>query len=384
MRLILCNAQKYATFQQVYMFGLGKKDTEKNSTQVNQTFITAYKWFHWFGGWFWAGKTKNALQVNMFYACVRLLSNAIATTPINIINKNNEQVDIDLQFLLKNKPNSQQTAFDFWLKIAFDLLVYGNAYVLKTYAQGKVNSLQLLSTEFVRVFWNENGTKRYEYNSNKGEKEFNQDKIIHYKMLSLDGLYGLKPLDLLIDSFNVNSKLNKFLETDNFPPVLKTPEELLQDEQVTELAGQVSEKLQQNPFILPKGFELLSSNSHSAFDKKFAELKKFTNEEIARFFNIPFGLVGLDGASQPNVLDTQNRILLQYALNPYLRIIEQTTENALFDKNNLLKGFRVKFNRNAILLQTDANQRADYYGKMKNDLDVYDNAYIKQLEDIYA
>lgn len=365
------------------MFGLGKKNTEKNSVNVNQTFITAYNWFNRFGGWFWVGKTKNALQVNMFYACVRLLSNAIATTPVNIINKNNEKVDIDLQFLLKNKPNSQQTAFDFWLKIAFDLLVFGNAYVLKTYSQGKVISLQLLSPEFVQVFWNENGTKRYEYNSNKGVNEFNQDKIIHYKMLSLDGLNGLKPLDLLIDSFNVNSKLNKFLETDNFPPVMKTPEELMKDNQVTELAAQVNEKLQQKPFILPQGFELILSNSHSAFDKKFAELKKFTNEEIARFFNIPFGLVGLDGASQPNVLDTQNRILLQYALNPYLRMIEQTTENALFDKNLLLKGYRVKFNRNAILLQTDANQRADWYKKMV-DLSVYDTDRIKQLEDIYA
>ena len=65
----------------------------------------------------------------------------------------------------------------------------------------------------MQVFWNENGTKRYEYNSNKGVKEFNQDEIIHYKMLSLDGLYGLKPIDFLIDSFNVNAKLNKFLET---------------------------------------------------------------------------------------------------------------------------------------------------------------------------
>ena len=117
MRLILCNAQNCATFKQVYMFGFGKKSTEKNNANINQTYVNAYNWFDWFRGWFWDGKTKTALRTNMFYACVRLLSNAIATTPINIINKNNEQVDIDLQFLLKNKPNSQQTAFDFWLKI---------------------------------------------------------------------------------------------------------------------------------------------------------------------------------------------------------------------------------------------------------------------------
>lgn len=369
------------------MFGFGKK-TEKNKAIISNSYLSLANMFRfrWAkGGWYFSNTREACLRVSMFYSCVRLLSNSIATTPINIINKNNKSVDPDLQYLLKNKPNSQQSAFDFWLKIAFDLLVFGNAYVLKSYSGDKVISLQPLSPEYVQVFWNENGTKRYNtYGIDKGLKEFNQDKIIHYKMLSLDGLIGLKPLDLLIDTFNVNSKLNKFLETDNFPPVLKTPEELLQDEQVAELAGQVGDKLQQKPFILPQGFELLLSNSHSAFDKKFAELKKFTNEEIARFFNIPFGLVGLDGASQPNVLDTQNRILLQYALNPYLRMIEQTTENSIFSRNEVENlGYRVKFNRNAILLQTDANQRADWYKKM-TDLTVYDTAKIKQLEDIYA
>lgn len=368
------------------MFGFLKKNNIDKAIISNSYLSLAnifrFRWSK--GGWYFSNSRDAVLRVNMFYACVRLLSNSIATTPINIINKNNKSVDLDLQFLLKNKPNSQQTAFDFWLKIAFDLLVFGNAYVLKTYSGDKVISLQPLSPEYVQIEWNTNSTKRYLYNTNNGIKEFNQEKIIHYKMLSLDGLYGLKPLDLLIDTFNVNSKLNKFLELDNFPPVLKTPEELLQDEQVEKLSGDLREKLPQKPIVLPKDFELILSNSHSAFDKKFAELKKFSNEEIARFFNIPFGLVGLDGASQPNVLDTQNRMLLQYALNPYLRMIEQTTENSLFDRNSLLNGYRVKFNRNAILMQTDANQRADYYGKMKNDLGVYDNAYIKELEDIYA
>ena len=384
MRLILCNAQNCATFKQVYMFWLGKKSTEKNNANINQTYVNAYNWFDWFRGWFWDGKTKSALRTNMFYACVRLLSNSVATTPINIINKNNQEIDSNLNYLLKNQPNSYQAAFDFWLQVMFDLLVFGNAYVLKNKAGDKIASFQVLRPEFMQVEWAKKGGRLYKYTTQSGLKEFNQDSIIHYKMLSLDGLIGLKPIDLLLDSFRVSGKLNKFLETDNFPPVMKTPEELMKDNQVTELAAQVNEKLQQKPFILPQGFELILSNSHSAFDKKFAELKKFTNEEIARFFNIPFGLVGLDGASQPNVLDTQNRILLQYALNPYLRMIEQTTENAIFSRNEIENlGYRVKFNRNAILLQTDANQRADWYKKM-TDLGVYDDTRIKELEDIYA
>ena len=116
------------------MFGFGKNSTEKNNANINQTFINAYNWFDWFRGWFWDGKTKTALRTNMFYACVRLLSNSVATTPINIINKNNQKIDSNLNYLLKNQPNSYQTAFDFWLQVMFDLLVFGNAYVLKNKA----------------------------------------------------------------------------------------------------------------------------------------------------------------------------------------------------------------------------------------------------------
>ena len=84
------------------MFWFGKKDTEKNAANVNQTFINAYHWFDWFRGWFWDGKTKTSLRTNMFYACVRLLSNSVATTPLNIINKNNQKIDSNLNYLLKN------------------------------------------------------------------------------------------------------------------------------------------------------------------------------------------------------------------------------------------------------------------------------------------
>ena len=351
---------------------------------INNQPLTVFDWFkHWGGGWFGGSvKKETALKINMFYACVRILSQAVATTPINIINKNNQTINNDLQFLLKHKPNNNQTAFDFWAKIMFDLLIFGNAYVLKNYAGGEVVALSPICPEFVQIERRKNGALLYKITAGETIKNVNQSDIIHYKMLSLDGVYGVAPIDLLINSFFVNQKLNKFLEIDNFPPVLKTPEELLQDEQVQTLAEQVGDKLTQSPFVLPAGFELILSNSHSAFDKKFAELKKFTNEEIARFFGIPFGLVGLDGASQPNVLDTQNRLFLQQALNPYLRMIEQTTEAALFSRAEIAGGDRIKFNRNALILQTDAVNRADFYKKML-DLGVYNVDKIKQLEDIY-
>ena len=117
------------------------------------------------------------------------------------------------------------------------------------------------------------------------------------------------------------------------------------------------------------------------FSRPLEELKDLTNEEIARFFNLPFGVLSMGGASQPNVLDPQNRQFLQYALNPLFVNIEQTLDNALLSRFELMDGVGFKFNRNALIFQTDANNRATFYKQML-DIGVYDIEQIKQMEDI--
>lgn len=351
---------------------------KKEKNIINTNFYSLSRLFKFKKFDFFHSNAKNALKINMFFTCVKIIANAIATTPINIINKNNRVINDDLIYLLKHKPNSNQTAFDFWQLIAFDLLLFGNSYIrINRDRAGEVISLDRLQGDLIEIS-DDNNIIEYIYN---GKESYRENELIHYKMFSFNGLKGIKPIDLLLNSFNVSKGLDSFLQSENLPPILKTPEELLQDEQVAELANQVNDKLQKTPFVLPAGFELLLNNSKSIFDNKFAELKKISNEEIARFFNIPFGLVGLDGASQPNVLDTQNNLFLQQALNPYLRMIEQTTENALFSRLEIKNGYRVKFNRNALIYQIDANARAIYYDKMLS-MGIYTIDKIKELEDL--
>lgn len=362
------------------MLFFGKKDKIANPEKAvtSNSYYALFKFFRFKwndGGWYFSNGKDTALRVNMFFACLKLIANTIACTPLNIINKNQKNIDEKLQFLLKQKPNSYQTAFDFWQKIIFDLLVFGNAFVRIYKDKKEFIAFENLLPDCVSIN-NDLVGAYYTYSGGEVVQEFAQNEIIHFQLYG-----GAKPIDLLISPFNVQGKLDKLLENDALPPILKTPEILLQDNQVEEISKDLVKKLSDTPIVLPKDFELLLSNSKSVFDSKFSELKNFTNEEIARFFNIPFGLVGLGGASQPNVLDAQNSQFLRYCINPILRMLENTTENAIFSRNDLMNGYRVKFNRNAIIYQTDANGRADFYKKML-DFGAYDLPKIKALEDL--
>ena len=82
-----------------------------------------------------AGKRVNdrtALQQIAVYACVRVLSEAIAQLPLHLYkytDKGKERVpEHPLYFLLHDQPNPEMTSFIFRETLMSHLLIYGNAF----------------------------------------------------------------------------------------------------------------------------------------------------------------------------------------------------------------------------------------------------------------
>jgi len=75
---------------------------------------------------------RTALQHIAVYACVRVLSEAIAQLPLHVYkynNKGKERVPKHpLYFLLHDQPNPEMTSFVFRETLMSHLLIYGNAY----------------------------------------------------------------------------------------------------------------------------------------------------------------------------------------------------------------------------------------------------------------
>ncbi len=75
---------------------------------------------------------RTALQHIAVYACVRVLSEAIAQLPLHVYkynDKGKERVpNHPLYFLLHDQPNPEMTSFVFRETLMSHLLIYGNAY----------------------------------------------------------------------------------------------------------------------------------------------------------------------------------------------------------------------------------------------------------------
>jgi phage portal protein BeeE len=75
---------------------------------------------------------QSAIQLSTVYACVRVISETIASLPLGIyetVNDGNEKAtDHPLYRLLHDEPNSEMTSFVFREVMLAHLLLYGNSY----------------------------------------------------------------------------------------------------------------------------------------------------------------------------------------------------------------------------------------------------------------
>ena len=76
---------------------------------------------------------RSAMQMTAVYACVRILSEAIAGLPLHLYRYTDsggkeKAIDNPLYFLLHDEPNTEMTSFAFRETLMTHLLLWGNAY----------------------------------------------------------------------------------------------------------------------------------------------------------------------------------------------------------------------------------------------------------------
>ena len=84
---------------------------------------------------------RTAMQMTAVYSCVRILSEAVASLPLQFYryteNGGKEKaVDHTLYFLLHDEPNPEMTSFVFRETLMTHLLLWGNAYARSSGTEG--------------------------------------------------------------------------------------------------------------------------------------------------------------------------------------------------------------------------------------------------------
>lgn len=315
---------------------------------------------------------QNALKVTAVFACVRLLSENIASLPLFLYRKTEtgkeKASDLPLYGVLHDAPNPEADSFQFWQAFTANMLVYGRGYAeIVRNGAGEVVQLWNITTPYVKVQRNED-TKELEYVvTSPGKERFTlrKDQMFRVDWFSMDSLNAFHPLELAQDAIGLGIAAeeyasNYFKNGANVGGVIEYPGEL-DDDAFDRLQKSVRDEYEG----LSKSARLLFLEQGSRFQKvsntpqesQMLDTRKFQVREAARFYNVAPHMIGdLEQATFSNIEQMSLNFVI-YTLRPYLVRIEKAITSQLLTalaRKTLFSKFSV-----------DALLRGDYKSRME-------------------
>ena len=363
---------------------------------------TAGSSFSFFLGSSAAGKNVNersAMQMTAVYACVRILSESIASLPVHLYKYNDEggkekALDHPLYYLLHDEPNPEMTSFVFRETLMTHLLLWGNAYAqIIRNGKGEIVSLYPLMPNKMQVDRDDKGRLYYKYqkSSEEGADMPNSqvillpEDVLHIPGLGFDGLVGYSPIAMAKNAIGLAIAAEEFgskfyangaapsgvLE---HPGVLKDPSKI-RDAWMSQFGGSANSG---KVAVLEEGLKYtpISINPSEA---QFLETRKFQIDEIARIFRVPPHMIGDLERSTFSNIEQQSLEYVKYTLDPWVARWEQSLSRALFTDEEKNEYF-FKFNVEGLL-------RGDYKSRMEGYAIARQNGWmsandIRMLEDM--
>jgi HK97 family phage portal protein len=251
---------------------------------------------------------ESSLSCSAVLACVRVLSESIASMPFNLYRRlpgGGKEIaeDQPLQEVLAYQPNDWMTSFEWREWMMSQMLLWGNGYCLiKPGRRGAVDQLIPLHASRMKVVRLENGKLQYQY-TEEGKPlptPYRQDQVFHLRWLSSDGVTGYVPTTLSKDAialaratelhssafFGNGATSGTYIETDQ----PHKPEALQRFKQQWDDAHRGPDKAFKT-VVMPHGFHKKSdpvNNQHA----ELIATRRYAVEEISRAYRVPLHLLG--------------------------------------------------------------------------------------------
>lgn len=313
---------------------------------------------------------QTALGVSAVYACVFIIARSLAWLPLNLLHREGPRQsriadDVPLHGILRDTPNSYQTAHIFKLQMAAQALLWGNSYaeIQRDRRTGEVLGLYPIPSWNVDPRLN-NGVKTFVVN---GMTTFANEDIFHLMAPGFDGVRGLSPIRQ--HRMTVGMALEALAYGESFyrngtrlAGALEHPNKV-SDEAMARLraswsatyagkanAGKVAileEGMKFSPFTMPME------------DAQYVETRKFSTTDIARIYGVPPHKIGdLEKATFSNIEHQSIEFVID-ALMPWLDQFEAEAFAKLTTERQRAAGYRPKFNVRA-LLRGDMKSQAEF------------------------
>ena len=332
------------------------------------------------------------LEVSAFHACVRVISESVASLPFHLIRQSGDTreraSDHPYYRLVHDRPNPWQSAYEFVETLVGHVCTWGNAYALKVYRGSPVvQELWPLHPSFVKPQQLQNNEIVYDYMNNTGDdgRRFRADQIVHVRYLSDNGYLGMVPMALSKSVIQLARAMDvyaaKFWENDARPGVILETSQPVPKEALDNLRRQW-EQLHRGAdnagrtAVLPSGVAAKQLPGATNDSAQMIEMRTFVVQEIARAMRVPCSLIGENSRSTYSNAE-QEALNWANCLVPWCRRVESAFERALLDDMPGY-GFMLDLRRQ---LRGDSAARASYYRELFA-LGVLSPSEIRQLEDM--
>ncbi len=356
----------------------------------NSFFNSTYSFFF---GSTTSGKTVNertALQTTAVYACVRILSETLASLPLHMYRHTDsgkeKATSNPLYRLLHDEPNPEMTSFVFRETLMSHLLLWGNAYsqIIRD-GRGKVVALYPLLPDKMEVDRTATGELFYEYQSDKGKAVLRKEEVLHIPGLGFDGIKGQSPIAMAKNAIGMAIATEeygaKFFSNGanpggvlEHPGVVKDPKRVRDSWNAVYQGSSNAHRVA----VLEEGMKFTPIGIPPE-QAQFIATRKFQISEIARIFGIPPHMIGdLEKSSFSNI-EQQSLEFVKYTLDPWVVRWEMAHRKALLNPAEKEEYF-IKFNVDG-LLRGDYQSRMSGYavGRQNGWLSAND---VRELEDL--
>jgi HK97 family phage portal protein len=316
---------------------------------------------------------NSALNFSAVWACVRVISEAVASLPIGVFKEDengNRGVDKSspIYSLLAYEPNSYMTSFIWRECLMNNLLIHGNSYFLiKRDSSLRPIELCYLNPEDVNPVKVDDVIY---YNVEEYDSPIPQYDMLHFVGMGYDGIKGKSVLRVHADTIGLSLGANVtatsyFGNSTQVAGVLKHPGKLSE-----EAASRLKASWNNNysgPYnsnrtaILEEGLDF-KAISIPASDRQLLDSRLFQVQEIARIFRVPPHLIGDLSKASYNSMEQLSIEFVRTTLRPYLVNIESELNRKLFRESE--RGtYYTKMSVEG-LLRGDSQARANFYREM--------------------
>ena len=312
----------------------------------------------------------SAMQLSAVWACVKLISETVASLPLTIYKTTDSGRKIaknhELTTLFSGKINRYQTRIEFFETVLLNLVVHGNSYCDIQRTGDRITSLLPLMSPQMEVILNKDGSVTYEYTYDGGVHVYSSRSIWHLKLMG-NGIIGMSPLEHQKQTLGIataaENQVSRIYRNGGKPSGVLSVDKFLTPEQREQLKSKYETLTDGGTtrFMVLEGGLKFDAVSLTPQDIELLESRKFQISEIARWYGVPSVMINdtTGGTVWGSGIEQIVSGFYKVTLRPLLEKIEHSILNNLMSASDSLK-HEIEFDFNA-LTRSDLKTRYDSY-----------------------